>query len=90
MNKPIDIHTHLLNHEIIPNEVYFAGREWLTEELTPILYAYHHSKIDDVVEWIANLFLTKDIDTDPIAKVFFTPLSEQWKLFAEMPVTPRS
>lgn len=86
---PIDIHTHLLNYEITPEKVYFGGREWDLKKLSPILHAYCNSDpIDDVVEWIYNLFTKKDIDSDPIAKVFFTPLSEQWKLFAEMPCTP--
>lgn len=87
--KPTDIHTHLLNYQITPEKVYFGGREWDLKKLSPILHAYCNSDpIDDVVEWIYNLFTKKDIDSDPIAKVFFTPLSEQWKLFAEMPCTP--
>ena len=89
MHKPIDIHTHLLNYQVTPEKVYFGGREWNLKKLSPILHAYCESDpIDDVVEWIYNLFTKKDIDSDPWAKVFFTPLEEQHKLFAEMPCTP--
>jgi len=89
MTKPIDIHTHLLNYEITPAQLYFGSREWNLKELMPLIHAYCDSDpIDDIAEWIYNLFASKDIDTDPVAKVFFTPLAEQHKLFEALPVTP--
>lgn len=88
--KPIDIHTHLLNHEITPASIYFNGREWDLETISPILYAWTKwlDPIDDIAEWIVSQFAGKTIDSDKLAKVFFTPLSEQWKLFEAMPCTP--